>query len=187
MYKIIRGDRMFRKIDPKKLYIMGDPHFFDESIIRCADRPFITVGEMNHTIIENCNNTIKGKDAILLINGDLTMTNDKDLLSVLNRIKAKKWLIKGNHDDKSDDYYKNLGFEFVSNFPIVINDFFIVSHEPLFLNNKTPFINIFAHVHSNPMYKKVSTNSYCTSLEMNHYEPVSLQYIIEEIKKKGAF
>lgn len=177
---------MERRVDPLKTYFISDLHFFDKSILRIADRPFEDIDEMKRHIVNKWNDTVKNRNDLVIINGDLTMS-DENLSDIIKSLRGRKWLIKGNHDEKSNKYYMDMGFEFVSSFPIVVNDYFIISHEPLFMNNRTPFINIFGHVHNNPIYKKVSSNSYCTSVEMNDYKPILLMRIIEEVKREGAF
>jgi calcineurin-like phosphoesterase family protein len=67
-------------------------------------------------------------------------------VSLLN---GKIRLVLGNHDKrKKPHWYNDLGFDAVYEFPIIIEDWFIVSHEPIkYLTQKMPYVNIHGHTH----------------------------------------
>ena len=43
--------------------------------------------------------------------------------------------------------------------------FFLLSHEPLYINGMMPYANVFGHVHGNPAYRDASARSVCVSVE----------------------
>ena len=52
---------------------------------------------MNETLIENWNNTVSDRDEIYVI-GDFAFMGTKQTELVLQRLKGKKYLVRGNHD-----------------------------------------------------------------------------------------
>lgn len=164
-------------------YFIADPHFYDTKISLLADRPFKSVDEMNARMILNWNKKVKFNDRVFLL-GDVThFRNDeygdkehrKSLVkAIIEQLNGTIILIKGNHDIwLSNDEWKEIGFDEVIDFPIIYQNFMILSHDPLFLNTHTPFINIFGHVHSNPIYTDYTAYSYCVSVERINYTPIS--------------
>lgn len=101
---------------------------------------------------------------------------------ILNQLKGKKFLIKGNHDVKSNQYYRDAGFEEVYDHPIIIKDSWILSHGPLYVNKNMPYANLFGHVHNSPIIKTYSKQHYCVSVERIKYTPISLDDIISTIQ-----
>ena len=69
------------------------------------------------------------------------------------------------------------GFEEVYDHPVIIKNFWILSHEPLYVNSNMPYANLFGHVHASPMIKTYSRQHYCVSVERIHYTPISFDQI----------
>lgn len=173
------------------IYIIGDTHFYDSGINALANRPFDSVEKMNQTMVTNWNKTVASEDTIISV-GDFACFRGNDggdkehrlwlISDLLHRLQGKKILIMGNHDMwLSPEEWRSAGFDEVIQYPIVYNEFYILSHSPLYMNETTPFANIFSHVHSNPMYKTVSSQSYCVSVERTDYSPISFDFIMKKI------
>lgn len=160
-------------------WIIADTHFGHQKIIDFESRPFHSLEEMDETLINNCNKKVKG-DQDFFILGDYSFYGRDKTMELTSRLHGRKILITGNHDGKSRKFYLDCGFSEVINYPIVYEDFFILSHKPLYMNKNTPYVNIFGHVHGNPMYKDMTSCSFCVSAERTHYTPISL----DEIKRK---
>lgn len=161
------------------IYLIADTHLKEEDIIQYERRPFDDANDMDNTIIYNWNHTVKPEDTVYVV-GDFGANGcEAEILSKLN---GTKYLIKGNHDTQTNEYYRQAGFEEVYDHPIIIDEFWILSHEPIYINESMPYANIFGHVHGNPMYKTYSRNHYCVSVERTGYKPVSFEYIKEKVK-----
>lgn len=158
------------------VFFAADTHFDDASIIRYENRPFENAAAMNEAIIENWNNVVSEDDEVFLV-GDVGNT------SYVEKLNGIKYLIKGNHDTLPDEEYIKSGFVKVYDYPIIFNDFWIVSHEPLYVNQNMPYANIFGHVHGNPAYKTVSDRSYCVSLDRTSFSPISFGEIAVAVAK----
>lgn len=162
----------------KKKFFIGDLHIGDETIINLENRPFASAEEQTLTFVSNWNNVV-GDDDIIYVMGDFIIPNLSDFhIAEIRKLKGKKILVKGNHDTLSDEtYIEKFGFDKVYDTDIIIEDFWILSHEPKYVNKNFPYANIFAHVHNNPIYKTHSCRHYCVSAERINYTPISFEEI----------
>lgn len=159
----------------KKVYLIADLHFGDLGIIRYENRPFASAEEMDERLIENWNNVVSDKDEVFVL-GDFSSHDASRDREILARLKGRKILIMGNHDrHRSSETWRELGFAECFEWPIVYKDFFLFSHEPMYLNANMPYANFFGHVHNNPMYTTVSKQSFCLSAERIDYRPISFE------------
>jgi len=167
-------------------FVIGDNHFGDARILRyCRNDKFFTVDEMNRYMIQQWNNVVRNKDTIF-INGDLSRYENENDYQFISKLNDKKILIRGNHDNMNDDVYTSNGIFKVYDYPIMY-EYLLITHEPYFVNNNSPFVNIYAHVHNNDNYKHYSSCGYCTSVEVNNYTPVKMEVIqklISDERKK---
>lgn len=162
------------------IWFYGDPHFGDENILLYDQRPFDNIKQMDRELIDLYNDCVMPED-VVYFTGDFGAEGHEE--EILKQLNGHKRLIKGNHDVKSNDYYRAAGFEEVYDHPIVLEQFWIVSHEPLYVSKMAPYANIFAHVHTNPMYKTVSCRSYCTCVDRHNWRPVSFDEAKREVRK----
>ena len=151
------------------IYFIADTHFSEENIMRYENRPFIDVTEMNDEMLRRWNSVVNQDDEVYVL-GDFGADGQEK--SILNQLNGKKYLIKGNHDAKFNDYYREAGFR----------DFWILSHEPLYVNRNMPYANLFGHVHDSPIIKTYSKHHYCVSVERINYTPISLDDIISVLQ-----
>ena len=157
-----------------RTFFIADPHFGDERILRYENRPFQNAKEMELKMINNWNGLVEDPDFVYIL-GDFGADGyEAELLSKLN---GHKYLIKGNHDGKDNDYYRKAGFEEVYDHPIIIDGFWILSHDALYVNSNMPYANIFGHVHNSPIIKDYSKQHFCVSVERIDYTPISFESI----------
>lgn len=165
----------------EKIFMIADTHFGDENIIKFEGRPFKSVEDMNKTMIENWNSVVSDEDTVFVL-GDFI--SDASCLPIIDNLKGNIKLILGNHDIPFVKDLKNKGIE-IYEYPIVFNNFWILSHEPMYVSENSPYANIFGHIHNNPMYLTVSSRSYCVSIERNGYKPICFDYIKERVRKEN--
>ena len=97
-------------------YYIADMHLFcksqtQEGRLNFDNRPFQNTEEMHQHFLEEWNKQITNGDTIYIL-GDMSLRGRNDeLISLVARLKGKKILIKGNHDDLSDYRYKQLFHE----------------------------------------------------------------------------
>lgn len=129
---------------------------------------------LNEEILKMNEDMLKEFDALpeecdIYNNGDLFFVGDENrkkfLNSCLDEMKAivkrmkgptgkrRLFLILGNHDnfhlpnESRIKFYYDLGFDKVYDTPIIIEDNFILSHEPVYISPANNFINLYGHTH----------------------------------------
>lgn len=162
------------------IFFIADTHFSEDNIRKYENRPFTDITEMNEFMLGEWNKTVNNEDLVYVL-GDFGANNHES--SILKQLNGIKYLIKGNHDIQSNEFYRNAGFREVYDCPIILDNFWILSHEPLYVNENMPYANIFGHVHNSPMIKTYSSQHYCVSVERINYSPISFLEIMDKIKE----
>ena len=92
-------------------YYISDLHLFHKNAIEFDNRPFQTLEEMHEAILNNWNERVTNGDMVYIL-GDLSYRGrNEDLIALVARLKGRKVLVKGNHDDVSDYRYEQLFHE----------------------------------------------------------------------------
>lgn len=155
-----------------KFFAIADLHFGHANIIKYCNRPYANTDEMDRILIKNWNETVSNNDTVLVL-GDVGFGSKEYIASIIKQLNGKKILIMGNHDNWSEQTYKDMGFHTVSRFPILWNDFYLLSHAPLILSETTPYFNLYGHVHNDSRYVDTATSK-CVSVERIGYRPFFL-------------
>ncbi len=164
-----------------KVWLISDTHFFHEKIIEYEDRPFDSVDLMNAAIVTKWNNLI-AKDDLVYHLGDVTFNNWDESFKIFSKLNGKKILVRGNHDKRrSDNWFKKLGFSYITKHPIIVDDFYILSHEPVYLTKSMPYVNIHGHIHSKTI---TGANYFNVSVECHNYAPVEFRTIKKHFSGK---
>jgi calcineurin-like phosphoesterase family protein len=161
-----------------KIWFTADPHFGHKNIIKLENRPFDSIKIMDDFMIKNWNDRISKNDTVFIA-GDFSFHNKLKTSEIISQLNGNKILVRGNHDTFSSSWYIDAGFKEVSSYPVIVNDWFIVSHEPPhYFNESMPFFYIYGHVHSTPLYKTVTKQSTCVCVERWNYIPLSMEVMI---------
>ena len=167
----------------KKFGLLAIPTFVSHrNVIAYCNRPFATVSEMNKALIDNWNKVVRKEDKVIM-NGDFALAGKDKIIEIGRQLNGRKTLILGNHDGASLKTYYDAGFEMVSKYPIVVEEFFIVSHQPLFVQSNGVYANIFAHVHDSPEYADYSSRLFCVSAERINYTPIEFNEILRKMRE----
>jgi len=157
------------------IYFIADTHFGHKEIIQYCNRPFSSTDEMDEALIENWNKVVKKQDAVWHL-GDFALRCDiEKMQQIFSRLNGHKYLVMGNHDRHKVATYYNIGFKYVSKFPIIFKKFYILSHAPVFLNAQMPYFNIFGHMHDSPAIQTLTEQTFCVSVERHNYFPVIMK------------
>ena len=141
---------------------------------------------MDKAIIKNWNEVVSNKDLVIHL-GDVALCGKERFRQIMSQLNGRKMLIRGNHDNWTDEFYREAGFEYVSRYPIVWNEFYILSHAPLQLSETTPYFNYYGHVHNDEKYVDTATSK-CVSIERLGYRPLFLfEKNTPPIKRKRKF
>lgn len=136
---------------------------------------------MDKTIIDNWNKVVK-KDDIVYHLGDFGFGSKEKITEYRKKLNGRIFLILGNHDNHPVNWYYECGFDKVYDRPIIIQDFYILSHTPR--NGGAPIYGyIYGHVHNDEMYKNYTTNSFCACVERINYQPILLDKVIKKMKE----
>lgn len=164
-----------------KIFMISDMHFGHGNIIKYENRPFKNVLEMDLAIVGKWNNTVAKEDKIFVV-GDVSFYNKEKTTNIIKGLNGYKILILGNHDKHSINWWKEVGFDEVSKYPIIIDGFYILSHEPVYLTEIMPYTNIHGHIHH---LKYDSKQYFNISVECINYTPINFEDIKKEIIKNN--
>ena len=158
-------DRVYITSDLHQLF-----HFQHKNIITYCKRPFDNIDEMDEFILKQFDEL--PNDAIIINNGDLFLNSKTDYNKLkdyyIPRMKGenrKLWIILGNHDRTAFNYvrncpynnpydmYINMGFDRAYMYPILFEEKYLLSHEPVYLKPGSNIYNIFGHVHDTDIDK----------------------------------
>ena len=168
------------------VFFTSDTHFNHKNIIRYCNRPWNSgkdangqlivsddnVNEMNEAIISSWNKVVP-QNALVWHLGDFALGDRSKIPEIVARLNGRINLVLGNHDHKDVKRFLNAGFNRVYDYPVLINKFVILTHEPLeFLNANCPFFQIFGHVHDSEHYQTWSKTGACVCVERHDYAPV---------------
>lgn len=173
-----------------KVYITSDTHFNHLNILKYEPntRPFETIEEMNETIINNWNNTVRPEDTIYVL-GDFFMGPIDQIEPILSRLNGHIILIRGNHDTKARiEFYESKGItvkdiEYIS----YKGRFFILCHFPIaseeFMQmvrrDNSEVVVLYGHIHSNAA-KGYVDGTYHIGVDTNNLTPISLEQVWSE-------
>lgn len=167
-------------MDTSKIWLIADTHFCHANIIKYCDRPFSSVADMDDIMILNWNDRVNDNDRVFVL-GDFCLAGKDKIIEIGQQLNGRKTLIMGNHDSASLKTYYEAGFEIVSKHPIIIEDFIILSHKPMFTPPNSVYFNIYGHVHNDINYKDFTESSCCVSVERIGYNPISLETIRKKV------
>ena len=119
---------------------------------------------------------------------------------LIPKLKGKKILIRGNHDKKSEEFFRKVGFGFVPENPLKLSSKrLILSHKPL-KDTEIPdgYVNVHGHIHNNSLNKANPTTNeveypedlYSEKLHINvsadaiGFKPISLEGVLKKIEER---
>ena len=194
------------------IYFISDYHFFHQNIFKYEPIRQQFGDQFIKEMIKRYNSVVAENDTIYFV-GDIfcgfnqarkkfnLKRSEKEYAKVImDRLPGKKILIKGNHDHKSNEWYRDIGFneikwideveEFlVFHYPICNkyideialqfgNEFAKIIKDILKKKNEYDIPVIHGHIHSNQLLD--CPNHFNVSCEVIDFTPIS----IEEIRKR---
>ena len=187
-FKSLKQVDILQGYEPENVFILSDLHLFHTNVIKYVERPFefsaLGCKKMNEYLLaqfeklpENC----------LIWNlGDILLNrhiSEGEIMSTIWRTKKNRKLnlILGNHDfqcEKGDhdtfiDYFTSLGFDEVYIRPIIFENKYILSHEPIFIPEDRDFINLHGHTHNRLVNEDFFLSEYNKSFPKKKVNPKS--------------
>lgn len=159
----------------------SDTHFGHENIRLYENRPFISSEHMDQCMINSWNSCV-GKNDNVIHFGDFAFGNRDYVRSITSQLNGHIYLMLGNHDrGRTNSWWKSAGIKEVYNFPIIYRDWFIFSHEYVYLNANMPYANFHGHTHGVSMD---SPQYFNCCVEKHNYTPFVLDDAIGLYKIK---
>ncbi|WP_248924717.1 metallophosphoesterase [Paenibacillus hamazuiensis] len=160
------------------VFVISDHHFGHRQIIDFESRPFADAEEMTEVMMQKWNAAVGPQDKVFHL-GDFSFLNLAKTKEIVAGLNGRKTLILGNHDrGRPRSWWLEAGFDEVSEYPIVYNGFFFLSHEPMYMNKHMPYVNIHGHIHGQQYESRQYVN---VSVELWDYTPVSFEAIREAV------
>lgn len=172
------------------IWFTSDTHFFHNKNFVYEPRGFTSVEEMNKEIINRHNEVVKPEETVYIL-GDCGLNVESiEIIDCLNQLNGQKHLIIGNHDTNKRicDFIESgifTGVAMGDRFTYKKIQF-VLSHYPTLTANfedPKPIWNIFGHLHSTEHFHNNLPHCFHVSMESNNCYPISLDEIIELIKK----
>ena len=166
-----------------RLFLIADTHFGSEQVRRFENRPFEDTQAMDKVMTERWNRVVSPEDTVWHL-GDFGAEGCE--APILSQLNGNILFVKGNHDVFSNDYYRSVGFREVYDYPVLLREFWLLSHEPLYVSENTPYANIFGHIHQNPMYTTCGAHHFCVSAERIDYRPIPFEEVVRSVQQADA-
>lgn len=173
-----------RSHDEVQHWLVSDTHFFHANILKYCNRPFKDVNDMNEELIKRWNAVVGPNDIVHHL-GDFCFGKKENVMAVLPRLNGKIDIVLGNHDHHKIGFYYEAGFHRVYDRPVVVRNFFILSHAPMeWIANDGVYANFYGHVHDSQVYKTVTARSCCCCVERWNYTPIKWEDAVAAMKKE---
>ena len=134
-----------------KNFYIADLHDSHANVIRFDNRPYKNVGEMNQALIRNWNSVVTNEDTVYIL-GDFCWGKEDRWMEILDQLKGKKVLIRGNHDLKKMSSELRNKFQDVKDYKEIKDNGtkVILSHYPIpFWNGQfRDSVHLYGHVHN---------------------------------------
>ncbi len=190
------------KIDTSitKIWFTSDTHFGHQNILKFCERPFVSIEEMDNTIIERWNLKV-GKDDIVFHLGDFAFAPNKRWQELISLLNGKIYLILGNHDiTRWPGTYTMQLFDRVENqmmlkidnkYKVYLNHFPFLCYDGTYRNPKDCTIQLHGHVHEriggmgkdDQRLQYRFPYQYDVGVDNNNFYPVSWEEILKIIHK----
>lgn len=156
-----------------RIWLTSDTHFHHSRILvyESEARPFASIEEMDSELVRRWNERVMPEDVVLHL-GDFAFAGSTFIKGILPTLNGHKFLLMGNHDrGRTSEFWLDAGFERVFGRPIVLDDRFVMSHEPL-AEVPPGKVNIHGHVHSSPQFSTFGPNRLCVCVERWDCHPI---------------
>ncbi|EPD80949.1 metallophosphoesterase [Paenibacillus sp. HGH0039] len=159
-------------------FFISDHHFGHKLIIDFESRPFADADEMTDVMIQKWNAVVGSEDKVFHL-GDFSFLNQERTQEIVGKLNGYKFLVLGNHDrGRSRSWWLDAGFDEVSEYPVLYKDFFLLSHEPVYMNKHMPYVNVHGHIHGQ---KYEGKNYFNVCVEHWDYTPLTFEQIRDAV------
>ena len=150
---------------------------------------------MNEAIVERWNSVVKPEDIVYHL-GDVMLNDNDKGMEYLKKLNGEIHILRGNHDTDN-----RIGLYAAAPNVVSTGDYatvikygkysFYLSHYPTLTSNfdnnaslKNHVINLFGHTHQQGNFYQDNPYMYHVGMDSHNCYPVSIEQIIEDIKKE---
>lgn len=167
------------------IWFTADDHINHTNIIKHTNRPFASIEEMDNVLINNWNSVVAPNDTVYVLGDFVWFKRTSATQSYLDRLKGKKILIMGNHDDNRT---AKASWQEVYDLKTIRidNQFIVLSHYGMRTWDKSFHGSwcLFGHSHSRlPPYGK----SFDVGVDCWNYTPISYDFVRDKMKELEQF
>jgi calcineurin-like phosphoesterase family protein len=126
-------------------------------------------------ILANWRRMVRPEDRVIHL-GDVIIGKIGTLKETLDSLPGTKFLVRGNHDYESDEWYMKRGFAFTGQGLLFGGVWF--SHAPALVLPSNAVLNVHGHLHDGE-HHGTNIPDHCKLLALEHtnYEPVLFEHI----------
>lgn len=171
----------------RDIWVVSDTHFGHDNIIKYCNRPFTNAKEADQLMIDNWNSVVKEGDIVYHL-GDVYFGESGR--HALTKLKGRKRLILGNHDNGKDKLLHNT-FQKIMVWRMFPELGLLLTHVPVHESSLERYygathaeverfdnlVNVHGHIHDKPSPSPLHRN---VSVEQTNYTPIN----IEELRVK---
>ena len=167
---------------PPREFVIADTHFACRNLVSTQCRP----EDNDERIIANWHRLVEPEDVVYHL-GDLAYGTNASVKGVAPQLPGRKALVLGNHDRRSPDFYRGLGFIcVVTQLRLPLDQRIdglpserelILTHEPL--RRVWPGrVNVHGHTHFTAMQSGIPGDPYINvSVDATQFAPVTMKEI----------
>lgn len=172
----------YRMKTMRDIFVISDTHFGHENILKFVDednvnlREFYDVHHMNECMVDRWNKTVKDSDIVYHL-GDVFFGKGYE---VLPRLRGRKRLILGNHDDAKSPYLQQC-FQKITLWREFKEFNCVLTHVPIHESGlyKRKY-NLHGHVHRGSHRGLIEDERYVNCcVEVRDYMPVAIEDLIK--------
>lgn len=172
------------------IYFTSALHFCHSNIIGLNNRPFNNVDAMDKQLIQNLNAYVTDRDEIYILGDFMHKGTAEEANRILQKLKGKKYLIRGNHDKFVDDVQFDIDlFEWVKDYHVLNYEKrkFVLFHYPIleWAGYFGDAIHLYGHVHNSskdPAQSErlsiLGNRAFNVGVDVNNYFPIEIKTII---------
>lgn len=166
-------------------FFTADLHFDHSNIMRHCNRPFNSVEDMNIELIDQWNQTVHGRD-IIVVAGDFTLHSDYDNVRYrfIRHLAGNIIWVKGNHDwwMKKAKIYRHIWHKMLPD----LHQGVAVSHYPMrtWKNSSHGWWNLHGHSHGTlpPLHNQLDIGVDSAAVLLGKYRPFAFDEVKQFIK-----
>ncbi len=166
------------------IYLWADTHFNHEGILHHTKRPWATVEGMNYALVQRWNARVKNESDDVWFLGDFgfhapTKPGTDDLGELFWRLRGRKHLVVGNHDEKNQQVLR-LPWESVERLVMVKHQGTraVLCHYPLESWNGMHYGTLHFHGHCHGTLRRLVPHRFDVGVESFPDGPIEWDYLV---------